>query len=134
MADNDKLQNAVNKGAAELLPPSRDSIRAGVFASRQVKKKVVKFFGCTIEIRQPQLADILQARQEGEKDGVIGILIDHAYVPGTDQKLFEDTDKAALLQLPFGQDFVDVSSALEELTNVNFPKSAETSSKTQGST
>jgi hypothetical protein len=127
MADETNLQNVVTQETQENLgvtptpvPQSRDQVRAQIFASKTVKKKLVDFFGVKIEIRQPQLADILQARKEGEQSGVIGILVDHAYVPNTDQKIFEPTDKDALLQMPFGGDFLEVSNALEELTNVNF--------------
>lgn len=117
-----ELQKTVSNQAAQDLglPRSRDQMRANIFASKQVKIKIVDFFGEKIELRQPVLADILAAKEKDTQDGVIGMLVDYAYVPGTDQKVFEPTDRDGLLQLPFGNDFLDVSNALEELTNVNF--------------
>lgn len=108
---------------------TRDDIRAQVFAKKDLKSKVLDFFGTQIELRQPMLKDILEAQQEaaqqaedGISSAVINILLQYAYVPGTSEKVFEEGDKNALLGLPFDENLISVTEALEELTKVNFTK------------
>jgi hypothetical protein len=99
----------------------RDKLRAKVLATRTPTTKIIKFFGENIEIRQPNLAAILEARDSTERESaLINILMMYAYVPGTDEKIFEEADKDSLLALPFGGDFVALTEAMQELTNVNF--------------
>ena len=116
----------------------RDLLRAQILASKTPKSKVITFFGGQIEIRQPKLSDILEARAETDQNArVINILLMYAYVPGTSQKVFEEGDKAALLEMPFGGDFIAVTDALEELSSVNFleqkSKSGQTGSDSSSS-
>lgn len=101
--------------------PSRNDIRAKIFAKREIKKKVIQFFGSEIELRQPTLGDIINAREnEDRQAAVIETLVKYAYVPGTDERVFEDADAEAFANMPFGADFLRASKALEELTEVNF--------------
>ncbi len=101
------------------------SAREAIFNSpnAKTKSKVISFFGVDIEIRQPTIGSILAVRSSDSENTqvyVIRSLLDLAYVPGTDDKVFEETDSASLLELPFGKDFQSVSKAMEELTEVNF--------------
>lgn len=99
----------------------RDELRAKLLATREPTSEVIDFFGGQIELRQPTLADILKATASKDQNAaVINTLVNYAYVPGTDERIFEDTDAASLLSLPFGGDFMRVSQALERLTQVNF--------------
>lgn len=117
------------------VPSLRDKIRAEVFKSKEVKRLVVEFFGQKIELRQPMLGDILGAQDnEDRQSAVIETLIKYAYAPGTDVRLFEDTDADQFKVMPFGADFIRVSKALEELTEVNFlDKKASSKGTTPGS-
>ncbi len=114
---------------------TRDTIRGKIFASKEFSKRTVEFFGEKIELRQPSLGLILQVQdEEDRKSAVIDTLIKYAYVPETDEKVFEDGDEASLLALPFGPDFIRVSNALEELTQVNFLDKGTSSGPGQTST
>jgi len=100
---------------------SRDSLRTKIFASHKPSSIIVEFFDAQIEIRQPTLADIITARDaENQEASIIETLLRSAYVPGTDQRVFEDTDADALKNMPFGPDFIRVSQALAKLSDVNF--------------
>lgn len=103
------------------VPPTRDEIRAKIFQSKVLKREIIEFFGMQIEIRQSTLTDILNAREEENgQSAVIRNLVQNAYVPKTDIKVFEDTDADSFGALPFGADFIRVSKALEKLSEVNF--------------
>ena len=99
----------------------RDSVRAKIFEAKELKKITVEFFGTTIEMRQMRLADILKAQSNEDREaGVIGMLVEYAFIPDTDEKVFEISDVDSLKAMPFGADFQRISKAMEELTEVNF--------------
>lgn len=102
--------------------PTRDEIRAAILGTEHKPKfKIVSFFGQQIELRQGTLGDILEARDNDDRQGaVIRVLTERAFIPGTETRVFEDTDADQLKRLPFGPDFIRVSNALEELSDVNF--------------
>lgn len=102
-------------------PVSKDAIRAKIFKGRDVKKEIVTFFDAEIELRQPTLGDILEAQADPDRTrAIIMQLVRYAYVPGTNERVFEDTDVDSLRAQPFGSDFVRASEALARLTEVNF--------------
>lgn len=128
-SSNDLEEPAVKKTL------TRDELRAKIFAAHSVKKLPVEFFGADIELRQPILADIIKAQKsEDRESAVIQTLVDYAYVPGTDDKVFEAADAESFKVMPFGADFIRVSNALEELTEVNFLDKSATSKGGQTST
>jgi len=124
----------MNDEAAVPHKPSRDELRKRIFAGQPVRSKVVQFNGADIEIRQPKMRDILEAQsEENRADGIVNILIRYAFVPGTDQHVFEDSDADAIKEMGFGADFTAVSKAFGELTDVNFLDIKENSGMPQKS-
>lgn len=114
---------------AKPVPISRDALRARIFAAenKRGKSTIVEFFGTDIELREPSVGDIqrLGERLNDEKSiGFVQILIDYAYVPGTDDKAFEEGDMETLSQLTFGADVQRVLEAVEGFTNLSI-KDAE---------
>ncbi len=101
--------------------PNRAELRATILKSRKPNSRVVTFFEGQIELRQPVLGDIITAQEsEDRESAIIDVLVKYAYVPGTEEKVFEDADSDMLKTLPFGKDFLAVSKAFEELSEVNF--------------
>lgn len=113
---------------------TKAELRAKIFASRKVRSKVVEFFDVEIELRQPTLGDIVSAQQnENREAAVIETLVKYSYIPGTDEKIFDESDADGFKSMPFGADFLRVSNALEELTEVSFLTKSADSSKTGAS-
>lgn len=104
---------------------TRDAIRAAIFAGTNMKpkSKVIDFFGQSIEIKQLNLDTVLSMRTNDEnadtKSRMVQMVVLYAFVPGTEERVFEDTDRDTLLQLPFGPDFQRLQNTITELTNVN---------------
>lgn len=100
----------------------RDQIRTQVFSGENAPKhEKVLFFGATIELRQPTLAQVLEAQSaESRESAVIDMLVNRAFVPDTDERVFEDTDADTLKGLPFGADFIRVSTAFTNMSDVDF--------------
>lgn len=108
----------------------RDRMRSDFFNAQLNKpeSRIVEFRGYKIEIRQPTLGSVISA-QEGEKArSVATTLIQYAFVPGTNDHIFEPEDEESLMQMPFGGDFIKVANALTELTSINFPSPSSASS------
>jgi len=106
---------------------TRDQIRQAILQPRTPKKRIIEFLGADIELRQPTLEDISKLRTDQDDEGVarvavIDTLVKYSYVPGTDEKVFEEGDADILLKQPFGPDFARVIETLTELTDVNFQK------------
>lgn len=115
---------------------ARDELRAKIFGNTNERNVIpVTFFGADIELRQPALEDILRAQQiENREAAIIQTLVDYAYVPGTEEKAFEDGDAESFKKMPFGADFLRVSKALETLTEVNFLDKPASSNEEKTST
>lgn len=120
---------------------ARNKLRATILATKRPQTKLIDFLGGKIELKQITLADVVKAARDvqeealDEQTAMIKMLIDYAYVPGTNEKVFEIADRDALLAQPFGADFVRVSEAIRDLTSVDFnapkPPSKETTSPSQ---
>lgn len=102
-------------------------LRSKVLATRPRKSKQIEFFGATIELRQPLMSEVINRTQhagdEGAaRSGLIAQLIEHAYLPGTDLKVFSVADQDAIEALPAGRDFGRVADTMAELMEVNLPE------------
>lgn len=119
------------------VPSTRDSIRTKIFADAKSRfqRKVVDFQGVDIEVRQPSLGQIMGAQEnESNTEGTIKLAIEHCYVPGTEEKIFDDADKDSLLALPFDQGMANINQAIADMTGISLTEDdAEKNSEgTQG--
>lgn len=122
-----------NGAGTNMASQTRDAIRAEMFG-RQRKVKEVEAFGHKIEIRQPTMGGLMDARdQPSTKESFVRSLIDSAHIPVTGEKLFDETDKDSLIAIPWGPDFEPIAEALAELTGVDFKQPSSNSEKTDTS-
>lgn len=110
-----------DKVATNAIPLTRDQIRKAIVGARHAPaKELVTLFGCEIELRQPTLASILASREEDdEKRRITDVFINYAYVPGTDEHVFEDGDRDVILNWPFTEELVEVQLVIAKLTGVD---------------
>jgi len=111
--------------AATTSSSARDALRAKLFSGETSKPKTkdVIFFGQKIELHQPPVRLILAMKNDPDADRasqMIDMVVKYAYVPGTDELVFDDSDKDTLLGMPFGGDFTRLSTAIAELTDIDF--------------
>src|SRR5262249_501442 len=110
--------------------PDRNAIRSRILATRELKRKVISFFGEQIELRQRSLEAIFNDDvPEDPKRATVYALIQSAYIPGTTVRVVEVGDVDALLQMPYGQDFRDATEALGEISGINFPRPSDSSNE-----
>jgi len=102
-------------------PLTRDQLRAALIGKKhKCESELVTLFGVQVELHQPTLAAILDAREEDDiQTRTADVFIRYAYVPGTNERIFEDTDRATILDWPFTQDLIEVQSVIARLTGVD---------------
>ncbi len=117
--------NVMNKPATQPKAVSkaltRDEMRAVLLGTRQkAKSQVISLFGIDVELRQPTLESILKARDTGDNASrAVDMIIEYAFVPGTDDHVFEDTDRPQMLKWPFGEDLTKLNATIADLTGVD---------------
>lgn len=96
---------------------TRDAIRSRIFSSKP-KSKIINFYGAQVEIRQPKLDVILNVDREDRRAQAFTMLTDFTYVPGTNEKVFEEADIDALRELPFGDDMTNYLEEIQGLLGI----------------
>lgn len=113
------------KDAATQAPPksARDELRSKLLSSHKPKTELLTLFGVAVEFRQPTLDAILAARDnEDVKTRTVDMIIQYAYVPETNERVFEPADRDQILSWPFGEDMIKVQQAITILTGVDVGK------------
>lgn len=112
--------------------PTRDELRAKLFNTKDhFKSEMVTLFGARIEIRQPTLGVLMKAQQiEDRAKATVDMLIKFCFVPGTNERVFEIADQEGILNMPFGEDLLKASEAINRLTGVNVAEEEKNSGAT----
>lgn len=105
----------------EMKVVTRNELRAALIGKKHApNSEVVTLFGVEIEVRQPTLASILAARTEDdERKRTTDVFLNYAYVPGTDELIFEEGDRETILNWPFTDELMDVQLVIAKLTGVD---------------
>ena len=99
---------------------TRDEIRAEILKKQRPKTAEITFNGIQLELRQPTMGEILDAQEETDrKRSITGMMVRYAFIPGTNERVFEMADLDVLMSMPFGDDFVKLNEAITKLTGVN---------------
>lgn len=100
------------------------SLKARMFSSKNkmLRSKIIKFFGEDIEIRQPTIGHMIKQTENELTDPMergLLVLMNFAFVPGTDERVFNDTDTESLAGLPYGEDFARAVEAFQMVTDTS---------------
>lgn len=106
---------------------TRDQIRAALLGKTPLaKSKLINVFGIDLELRQPSLGSIMDTRENDDaKARAADMIVKYAYVPGTDELVFEATDRDLILRWPFGEDLLALQTAITELTGLDIDAAVE---------
>jgi hypothetical protein len=109
--------SGTTKQEAAQAPLSRDALRAKIFGAKP-ESTTIEFFGGQVELRQPKLEALMEMRRSNQEDALTQMLINYAYVPGSDEHVFEDTDEESIKQIPFGADMQRLTQAVNLLVGL----------------
>lgn len=106
---------------------TRDQLRAVLIGKKhQPRREPIELFGVEVELQQPTLRSILEAQDApDELTRTADVFIQYAYVPGTDERIFEEGDRDVILNWPFTEDLVKVQLLIAELTGVDIRDAEE---------
>lgn len=110
-------------------------------AKKNFQTEIVSVDGSDFEVRQPTLKERSALRKKCTsmtEDGIefnlfeflIWAVINHTFVPKTDEKVFSEEDYEALGDLPAGGWFDELSEAASKLCNVGSDDAKKSSGKT----
>ncbi len=114
-------ENAVTTNEAKTV--SRDDIRQAIFSAqnRKRKRKTVPLFGTEVEVRQPTVQEMreLGGSDDSSQLAIVTMLINFAFVPGTDEKVFSEGDYDMLASMPLDGDMTNIVRIVQELTSIS---------------
>jgi hypothetical protein len=98
----------------------RDQLRSSILEGMHGDRILTTLSGQEIEIRSPSLADIVELQQEDNRAvSFARMLIAYAYVPGTDERLFDPEDEAEILKMPFNEELRKLTNAMNKMLGVD---------------
>ncbi len=117
-------QGVEEAGPEELgveVAPTRDEMRGRLLGSEtKPQSEMITLFGVEVELRQPTFASMLDLREIADtKTRTIEMIVQYAFVPDTDEHVFEDTDRDIILGWPFGEDVLEVQNAIARLSGID---------------
>jgi hypothetical protein len=116
--EGDAALEAAQAAEAEGELLDRDAMRAQIFGAKPDSRKF-SFFGVKLELRQPPMETMLEARQGAMQNALLMMLVRYAYVPDTDEHVFTEEDVDALRRLPLSPDIQKALQACNELMGVD---------------
>lgn len=103
----------------------RNKLRAALLKSSQSKSQIVDIEGFKVEVRYPTVGVreklIKQSTKNGELDNyefIFRAVVSLTFVPGTDESIFELTDKDILYSQSTGGTYDQLISKVSEVLNV----------------
>lgn len=103
----------------------RDRIRANLIGKTPEGKRLpLTLWDNEVELKQPDLGTVLAMADidMSAADRLAWTVVQYTVVPGTDVRVFEDTDIKAIKKWPFAQDMMDLQDAITELTGIDISK------------
>lgn len=101
---------------------NRDEIRKAIFSNAKPKSLTFEFFGAEIELRQPPMSEVLATQASAGEDRARAsaeMVVRYAYVPGTDERVFDEADIDMIQRMPFGSDMANLNVKIGELTDID---------------
>lgn len=97
----------------------RDAIRAAVMNSSS-DDEIVTAFGVQIAVRPPELRELVQYQDFAQDEHMIArAIVNNCYVPGTNEKVFEETDVEVLSSQRFSTDMRKLNQVINKVLGGN---------------
>lgn len=118
--DNSPEDNA-DTGTAVARKMTRDELRAVMFSPEKTlaHRIPLMFNGVQLEWQRPSIQELAEA-QDASKDRnfMVGMIINYSYLPNTDEKVFEDSDYAVIMKMPYTDEYGDAVQTIVKALNM----------------
>ena len=110
---------------------TRDSLRQAILNKAETKSIKTTFFGEDVEMRQPSMRVVLSLQEQEDRSlAAAQMIVNYMYVPGTDERVFEEADVEILMSMPFGEDLARINNVIAQLTGVDIEEAVKNSEET----
>jgi hypothetical protein len=99
-------------------PPANDrlSIRNRILNKKTGSKIVTLADGTELEVREPSVGGTLNMAQiDDPKQRMLTLLVNHVFVPGTEERVFDPEDMEVLQQMPSSGDYKVMMEAIQDM-------------------
>lgn len=99
--------------------PSRSELRDKIFATKNttLKSETYTFNGVLVEFRQPTTVGFMEARDDGQNQ-LINLMIRNSFIPGTNERVFEDADFETLSNMPMSKDVIEIIRIMNDVMDL----------------
>ena len=106
---------------------TRDSLRTALVGNTLPGEvRSTTLFGNTIEIRPPSMEVSLKiGNMETPQEQTLAFIMECVYVPGTNERVFEEGDKPQILKWPMNADVLGLQTQLNEMMGVDVIQAEE---------
>lgn len=106
---------------------ARDALRAALLSSKTFKPKSERLhlFGMDVEVKQQTLAEMATLNTNDDSTAVARMIVRFCYVPGTNDRIFEEGDIPTIQNWPFGEDVVKLQQTIARLQGINIEQAKE---------
>lgn len=113
---------------------SRKEVREAILGAKP-KSTIITLFGQEVELRQPTMGQMFATQPEGATPAQISarMLASYAFMPGTDERVFEDLDVDSIAALPWGEDLIKAQEAISKLNGIDM-KAVQAAAKNSDAT
>lgn len=96
-------------------PFDRNAIREAVLTAKE-EEHLVECFGTTIAIRPPSLTGMMAYKDFQQDEYMLArAILDNCYVPGSREKVFEETDLEVIGSKEYGTDMKKLNNAIQKV-------------------
>lgn len=101
-------------------PPTRDELRKAILSGHILKTERVMFRGVEVEVHQPSMQDLLDSQEsDATIDKLVQMILKFVYVPGTNERIFEEGDIPTIKALPWDDDITELQSVVAKLSGID---------------
>ena len=125
--------NAVDAGpdigdAVAVQAPTAKDLRSQVFAKASKPQRLpFTFNGVPMEFVQPNIAKMYGSERSSAegKSFIVFAMIENAYAPGTNEKIFTPEDYDAIMEMPIGAEMSKITKLVTEMFGLNVEEEAK---------
>ena len=102
--------------------PSRKELREALLDKKRTSgdARMLTLFGLEVEVRTPALRDIMSVREiKDPAEQAARMITKYVYVPGTDERVFEEADIPDIMGWAFGKEVTALQNAISDLTGLD---------------
>jgi hypothetical protein len=107
---------------AEVRAVSSSELRQSIFKNaKKPQRRQYTFNGVQLEYVQPSIGSMYGKNENGDgpsKAFIIKSMIDNTVAPGTDDRVFEDSDYDAIMEMPATGDLQEITKIITELLDL----------------